>query len=563
MNLSDTLKQAIEEHLAAPEKEQNTSRIDSAYWAFIADSFAECVRYKKDLHAVITDMKDLIDFGLCPEMLKNGEVVKAAIKPSITPSEYIRITVLSSFIEDRLNTILQETSRERIEKEIAIAERERSRQEKELLSLQDARKELLFSVFNASPKTGTIVEHLGTVDELQFSSLTMKKTVVKGSYVTPDKKRDHFTREKSIADLQGKIDRFLSSDPNQKANADQIRQQSADIMIAIEKIIDQNAGIAKLREEIDRIEREQRAISGLELENRIRMEIDYLKDLVRLSARRLHTASCPLLRKDDTYFTFDELAKCLDRVLEFDPRVFQNERTVHFGKPSILLIPGNGNALYDWKNNQIVVPLVPYQKNFMASIASGIVEYRFDTDEEKKLLNSFNLLPENKTIKSVVQLKSKLVKEYTLWMTSEYAGFRVLSTFSKKWFEREIAPGRNDIFIPFAFQPFELSSAQFQKLLEKTENEVKDRQNAPLDSLWIGSILEYQRGNYEKAYELVSELVKRDPSRDFAWYNYGHTAMKAMRKKEAIEAFNQFIKMRTQSWWTSVAYDLVRQLQIG
>ena len=563
MNLSDTLKQAIEEHLAAPEKEQNTSRIDSAYWAFIADSFAECVRYKKDLHAVITDMKDLIDFGLCPEMLKNGEVVKAAIKPSITPSEYIRITVLSSFIEDRLNTILQETSRERIEKEIAIAERERSRQEKELLSLQDARKELLFSVFNASPKTGTIVEHLGTVDELQFSSLTMKKTVVKGSYVTPDKKRDHFTREKSIADLQGKIDRFLSSDPNQKANADQIRQQSADIMIAIEKIIDQNAGIAKLREEIDRIEREQRAISGLELENRIRMEIDYLKDLVRLSARRLHTSSCPLLRKDDAYFTFDELAKCLDRVLEFDPRVFQNERTVHFGKPSILLIPGNGNALYDWKNNQIVVPLVPYQKNFMASIASGIIEYRFDTDEEKKLLNSFNLLPENKTIKSVVQLKSKLVKEYTLWMTSEYAGFRVLSTFSKKWFEREIAPGRNDIFIPFAFQPFELSSAQFQKLLEKTENEVKDRQNAPLDSLWIGSILEYQRGNYEKAYELVSELVKRDPSRDFAWYNYGHTAMKAMRKKEAIEAFNQFIKMRTQSWWTSVAYDLVRQLQIG
>ena len=563
MNLSDTLKQAIEEYLAAPEKEQNTSRIDSAYWAFIADSFAECVRYKKDLHAVITDMKDLIDFGLCPEMLKNGEVVKATINPSIAPSEHLKIIELSFFIEERLNTILQETSRERIEKEIAILERERSRQEKELLSLQDARKELLFSVFNASPKTGTIIEHLGTVDELQFSSLTMKKTVVKGSYVTPDKKRDHFTREKSIADLQGKIDRFLSSDPNQKANADQIRQQSADIMIAIEKIIDQNAGIAKLREEIDRIEQEQRAISGLELENRIRMEIDYLKDLVRLSARRLHTSSCPLLRIDDAYFTFDELTKCLNRVLEFDPHVFQNERTVHFGKPSILLIPGNGNALYDWKNNQIVVPLVPYQKNFMASIASGIIEYRFDTDEEKKLLNSFNLLPENKTIKSVVQLKSKLVKEYTLWMTSEYAGFRVLSTLSKKWFEREIAPGRNDIFIPFAFQPFELSSAQFQKLLEKTENEVKDRQNAPLDSLWIGSILEYQRGNYEKAYELVSELVKRDPSRDFAWYNYGHTAIKAMRKKEAIEAFSQFIKMRPQSWWTTVAYDQVRQLQIG
>jgi tetratricopeptide (TPR) repeat protein len=563
MNLSDTLKKAIEEYLAASEKEQNTSRIDSAYWALIADSFAECVRYKKDLHAVITDMKDLIDFGICPEMLKNGEVVKATITPSTAPSEHLKVTVLSTFIEDRLNTILQESSRERIEKEIAIAERERSRHEKELLALQEIRKELLFSAFNASPKTGTIAEQMDMVDELQFFSLTMKKSVVKGAFVTVEKKREHFTREKNITEMQSKIDRFLSSDLAQKANAEQIRQQSADINVAIEIVIDQEAGIAKLREEIDRIEREQRTISGLELENRIRIEIDYLKDLVRLSARRLHTTSCPLLRKDDSYFSFDELAKCLNRVLEFDPHVFQNERTVHFGKPSILLIPGNGNALYDWKNNQIMVPLVPYQKNFMASIASGIIEYRFDTDEEKKLLNSFNLLPENKTIKSVVQLKSKLIKEYTLWMTSEYAGFRVLSTLSKKWFEREIAPSRNDIYTPFAFQPFELPSAQFQKLLEKIESEVTDRQNAPQESLWTGSVLEYQRGNYEKAYELVSELVKRDPSRDFAWYNYGHTALKAMRKKEAIEAFNQFIKMRSQSWWTSVAYDWVRQLQIG
>ena len=563
MNLSDTLKKAIEEFRAASEKDQNTSRIDSAYWAFIADSFAECVRYKKDLHTVITDMKDLIDFGICPEMLENGEVIKATISPSVAPSEHLKVTVLSTFIEERLNTILQESSRERIEKEIAIAERERSRQEKEMLTLQETRKELLFSAFNASPKTGSIAEQMEKVDELQFSSLTMKKSVVKGAFVAVEQKREHFTREKTIAEMQGKIDRFLSSDPNQKANVEQIRQQCADINAAIEKVIDQNAAITKLHEEIDRIEREQRAISGLELENRIRLEIDYLKDLVRLSARRLHTASCPLLRKDDTYFTFDELAKCLDRVLEFDPRVFQNERTVHFGKPSILLIPGNGNALYDWKNNQIMVPLVPYQKNFMASIASGIIEYRFDTDEEKKLLNSFNILPENKTIKSVVQLKSKLIKEYTIWMTSEYTGFRVLSTLSKKWFEREIAPGRNDIYTPFAFQPFELPSAQFQKLLEKTEGEVKDRQNAPIESLWSGSILEYQRGNFEKAYELLNELVKRDPAREFAWYNYGHTAMKAMRKKEAIEAFNQFIKMRSQSWWTSVAYDQVRQLQVG
>jgi hypothetical protein len=38
--------------------------------------------------------------------------------------------------------------------------------------------------------------------------------------------------------------------------------------------------------------------------------------------------------------------------------------------------------------------------------------------------------------------------------------------------------------------------------------------------------------------------------------------MKAMRKQEAIEAFSQFIKLRSQGWWSSVAHDLVRQLQM-
>jgi tetratricopeptide (TPR) repeat protein len=249
--------------------------------------------------------------------------------------------------------------------------------------------------------------------------------------------------------------------------------------------------------------------------------------------------------------------------MEFDPKVFQNERTVHFGKPGVLLVPGNGNALYDWKHNQIVVPLVPYQKNFMASIASGIIEYRFDTDEDKKLLHSFNLLPENKNIKSVVQLKTKLIKEYTIWMTSEYTGFRVLSTLSKKWFEREIAPDRTAIFTPFHYQPFELPAAEFQKLVEKARGEAQDRKSAPPDALWTASILEYQVGNFEKAYECCSELTKRDPERVFAWYNLGHIAAKVMRKSEAIEAFNQFIRRRSQSWWTAVAYDQVRQLQVG
>ncbi|MBN1129172.1 MAG: tetratricopeptide repeat protein [Chitinispirillaceae bacterium] len=564
MEPSDALKKAINDYRSTPESDQqNTSRIDSAYWAFISDSFAECVRYKQDLHAVIAGMKDLIDFGLCPEMLENCEEVKDRILPKESPDGVLKINLLSSFIEEHLSTILQESSRERIEKEIDLAEMEKSRFEREIAGLRENRRQLLQSAFGCSSKSISIAAQMEAIDELQRSSLEMKKNVGRGTFMSVEKKREHFVREKSILDKQSKIDRFIVSDPDQKEAAEQIKQQTREILQTVQKVIDLDLSIAGMREDIERIEREQRSISGLELENRIRLEIDYLKDLVRLSARRIHASSCPLLRKDDTFFTFDELGRCLERVMEFDPRVFQNERTVHFGKPNILLIPGNGNALYDWKHNQIVVPLVPYQKNFIASIASGIIEYRFDTDEDKKLLHSFNQLPENKTIKSVVQLKTKLIKEYTLWMTSEYTGFRVLSTLSKKWFEREIAPDRTAIFTPFRYQTFELPAAEFQRPLKKVEGELQDRRNAPLETLWTASILQYQQGKIDKAYEFCSELIRRDPDRVFAWYNLGVIAAKVMRKSEAIEAFNQFIKRRSQSWWTAVAYDQVRQLQIG
>ncbi|MBN2037802.1 MAG: hypothetical protein JW768_13765 [Chitinispirillaceae bacterium] len=561
MELPDTFKTAINNYLTAPDSKQNISRIDSAYWAFIADTLAECVRYKKDLHTAIEGMRDFIDFGICPEMVEEHDKVIYRITTAPVPFTLLKINLFSSFIKTHLSALLQEGSRERIEKEIAIAERERSRLEREMVNQQKSRKQLLFSEFNGSPKLETIAEQMEIVDTLLGSSLELKKNVGRGSFIPADQKREHFARETNLSGMQAKISRFLSSVPALKESAAQINQHSGDIVQILEKIIDINRAITKMRDDIDRIEQEQRSISGLELENRIRIELDYLRDLVRLSARRLRITSCPLLRPDDTYFTLEKLAECLERILEFDPRVFQNERTPHFGKPSVLLVPGNGNALYDWKNNQIIVPLVPYNKNFMASVASGIIEYRFDVDEDKKLLHSYNQLPEHRNIKSLLQLKSKLVKDYTIWMTSEYDGFRILSAPVKKWFEREIAPNRNEIYTPFQYQSFELPSAAFQSLFSVIEPAIENPQRAATEDLWIGSILLYQLGKFDKSFSLLIEVKKRNPDTSFIFYNLGHTAMKAMRKNEAIEAFSDFIRRHAQSWWTSVAHDYLRQLQ--
>jgi tetratricopeptide (TPR) repeat protein len=283
---------------------------------------------------------------------------------------------------------------------------------------------------------------------------------------------------------------------------------------------------------------------------------------VKLTAKRLHTESCPFVRDGDAYFTYREISACLDRVLEFDPGIFHNGRAALFGKPFVLLVPGTGNALYDWKNNVIIVPLVPPSGNFMASLACGAVEYRLDTDEDKKLLTTYNQLPQHQNVKSLFLLRSELTKDYITWMTSEYRGYKNLSRETRKWFEHEIAPSKNDIYVPPEFRPFALSTEQFTAILDACEARLAGGvDGAAEDDLWTGGILNYQRGKFERSAELLKALVARFPTNHRAWYNLGHVFMKLMCKQEALRVFLEYAKLNPQSWWTGVVMDNVRKLQ--
>jgi tetratricopeptide (TPR) repeat protein len=227
-------------------------------------------------------------------------------------------------------------------------------------------------------------------------------------------------------------------------------------------------------------------------------------------------------------------------------------------------VPGNGHGLYDWKNNRFVIPLTPATGNFMTSVAAAIIEYRLDVDDDKKLLTSYQKLPAYKTVRSMMALRSSLTKDYIKWMTSEYQGFKVLDKDARNWFEHEIAPSRNDIYCPPEYQPFELSSDQFQALLKTIESKLT-ADNSPQsgEDLWAASILNYQQGEFKKSLHYINDLLSLNPNHIFSYYNQGIIAMKIPQKQMAIKGFNEFIKRKPQSWWASVARDHARRLQIG
>ena len=316
--------------------------------------------------------------------------------------------------------------------------------------------------------------------------------------------------------------------------------------------------------EIADVAKKQQTISIAEFSSSMSAEIEYVRDLIRLSANRLHAESCSVLKPADPYFTIKEVADETNGFWNSTRCSFNNSRVQIFGIPLILLIPGTGNALYDWKNNRIVIPLVPPGGNFMASVAYGMIEYRLDVDETKQLLTSYNKLPQQAGVKSIFNLKNELTKDYITWMTSEYRGYKNLARETRKWFEHEIAPNKNEIAAPLELRSFFLASETFNnKCKEIDQLTAQGAEACPDEILWTAGILYYQQGKFERSVEFFKTLAARRPDHAPALYNCAQACMKLMKKQDALDCFTEYCKRNPQSWWAGVAAEHIRRLQTG
>jgi tetratricopeptide (TPR) repeat protein len=535
------------------------------YWNAVSKSIGDCVRKKSDVASFLAGERDFIDFGLAAEAIAEGPGDKRKkILDYNGKAAYLQIFCFSDWISQLCAKIVQGDRKELLEKEIKLSRMQMQRLEKEIEELRQQRKEDICGQQSKCQPSDLIsgIDIMEQIDTILKQNLKFKKAVSKGTFLSVAEKRKHCERENTLVSLRDKADDFLEA--YQPKDRTAFKALSAQIADDLGRIIDFEDAIDRTRKEIEELEKKKETISPIETEARIATEIDYLRDLVKLTAKRLHMESCPIVRGEDKYFTLKELSGCLDRVLEFDPRIFHNDRVAIFGKPSVLLIPGNGNSLYDWKNNVIIVPMLPINGNFMASVATGMIEYRIDTDEDKRLITSYNELPQYEGVRSVFHLRTELTKDYVTWMVSEYKGYKNLAKEIRKWFEHEIAPSKNDIYIPPHYQAFALPADEFTKLLNECESRLPAKlASANEADLWAASILNYQRGKFERSIELLKALVAKNPRHEKALYNLGFACMKLMYKQDAVASFMEFTKINPQSWWTGVVMDFVRRLQTG
>ena len=545
------------------QSKQAIGEVCSTYWTWLGESLGEIIRANGDTAPYIEANVNIIDFGIVPALV-DAEKVRATIVDCELDSRRIQVRTISMWLKELLLKVRQGDKVEKLDLECKTEELKLKKVMSEIKDTQADRRSKIENMYFKPTDPAKSLAELENTENMLLDNLRKKKEISKGVFLSAEQKREHVKQQ---VDLQKKLEfanSFINTLPN-KDGSTEIKKMTKTIHDELfVKAVDIETGLKKLKEELESVQKQSADMPLSEIENKITEELEYIRDITRLSAKRLAIDPFPLIRPEDKLFSLSALNKNLNQITEFDPQIFHNERVPLFGRPYVLLVPSTGNAIFDWKNNCIVMPTIAPGGNFMGSISSGIIEYRLDVDEDKALLTSFNKMDEMKTVRSVIDLKAKLTKYYVIWMTSEYNGYRILSKEAKKWFEQEIGPSKNDIFTPLEFQSYTMTSMEFNKLFDDVTGRLKEAEDASKpaapDDLWAASLLYYQQGKPEKALPLLEQYVKARPEHLMGWYNLGFIAMKQMNRTLAKEAFNTFCKMDTQSWWSKAVRDLMRNL---
>jgi len=565
MNYTENFENALKGFKTAPDK---PGVFDSPFWAMLIETICDEIHENGSIDAFIKSSTSFINYGICDELHAEPKKIIGIIEDVPIKSSPLILNTFSGWITAQVNKIRQCDKRDSLVKELRTNQIQLSKYNRESQSLRSLRIEKFHELaeISQSPNSKSdlqkILAELSQIDQVQLDSFRAKKALSKGTFFTVEQKRDNAQREmqltKSLDQVKSYLDCFPLSDL-----ITEIKQSFTTMIDLLQKIVDLEQVIEKNQANIETVEKLQAELSPIEFENNVRKELEHIRDLTRLSAKRMHLDNCPVLTEGKRYFSCSKIIECLNRILEFDPQIFKNDRVTLFGRPEVIIVPGSGNALYDWQNNVILIPLIYTAENPMTSISTGMIEYRLDTDEDKTMLNSYNELPDNKNVRSSIQLKSQLTKDYTVWMTSEYMGYRVLAKSVKEWFEHEIGPNKNEIFIPHTYQPFNFSSADFNKQLRTLEERIttKGVESAENDDLWAGSIFHYNQGNFQRSYDLLLTLIKRNPANPMIFYNFAQVATKVLQRTNAIKGYTEFMGRLPQCWWTRVAGDHLRNLQ--
>ena len=165
-----------------------------------------------------------------------------------------------------------------------------------------------------------------------------------------------------------------------------------------------------------------------ELKNMLVKKRDYLT----VPAKNARTDTSLLCQPDSNPVDYAANYAILESMCRMDIDMFNVPRVRMYGIPRAIFVPGQGLGTYDWSDHSLLIPAFPIGGEDK-SVSYAIGTFTWDSDEDRRLKTPYENIKENRK-KSLLAMAQSFYKDYSLWMTKEKKGYRILPGTTHKVF---------------------------------------------------------------------------------------------------------------------------------
>ena len=153
----------------------------------------------------------------------------------------------------------------------------------------------------------------------------------------------------------------------------------------------------------------------------LKEKVSAIKNIIEIISRTNKIDPVIFLTESPQENIPDALFDVIEKVMEFDPGLFENKKVKLYGRPDMILAPGKGRGDYDYHMNALIVPQFPV-KDYVDSMLNALALYRWECDDENRMKNSFSNLKSNKYYTSSSTLMQSFIKNYCIYMSKNIDG---------------------------------------------------------------------------------------------------------------------------------------------
>jgi len=446
----NTINEIVEAFRKDPSDRDNLSKLNGLYWDLIINTVQKKLPRVKDNAIQFEDNDlELINFGLLDRQFipENSNVLdQMELDKKFDPGED------SPLVYIYLSDLLQDVYKEAFgcNKLIALEE-DKKKTEADFQNCTERIKILgkgRLDLVQSFPNGPAAAKFIAQYDNLVRGMAVLDRKMKSGKSIS-NEERAKIVQAKNIRNqLMNQISRYLTTIKGKVSDdqINQLRELGEELEKKVILDLDLHELVARKTQIINDHVKSMKSISIKQKETTYKNEMIRIKKYVLMTAKKAKVDSNAVLVNIKDIATKTRVKEIIDLFLEdnIDPQIFDpaQQRIKQLGIPRVMLVPGSGDAVYDWEKHLFIVPLIA-PKTLEESIANAFVEFHWDMDEDKSMRESYGAIKIYKKL-SITKLKQQLSKDYVIWATQESKGWKKLDKEVRSWFLVKIAKQKLD-----------------------------------------------------------------------------------------------------------------------